>query len=245
MSIARLLDVTRPAGSPDALYEALDFGEPAKGRPAVFINMAATVDGKIVIGEPGGTAKGVGGPTDQLLFRRLQRQCDAVLVGASTLRAGPVLYPPELLRVTVTRSANLPAGNPFFTRRSALALVAAPEEAAAAVRQCVGNGADVLEVGSGEVDLTQLLGILRQTYGRRLLLCEGGPTLNSALIMAGLADELFLTISPKLKGGSGIPSIMAGAGLPPGRVVSLDLLSVYADGSELYLRYRIGGVTSL
>ena len=36
--------------------------------------------------------------------------------------------------------------------------------------------------------------------GVRTLLCEGGPTLNSALLEADVVDELFLTISPLLAG---------------------------------------------
>ena len=244
MSLARLFDAAETHGPVEDLYEGLQLRGAPENRPAVFINMAATVDGKIVVGEPGGTAKGVGGPTDQLLFRRLQRQADVVLVGASTLRAGPVVYPPDLMRVTLTRSANLPAGNPFFTTRTAPAVVAVPEGSGPEVRQALGAGADVVEVGVGEVDLVRLLGILRRDYGRRRLLCEGGPTLNSALTAAGLVDELFLTVAPKLKGGTSIPTILGDPGLPPGHVTPLELQSVYADGGELYLRYRLAGVAA-
>ena len=45
-----------------------------------------------------------------------------------------------------------------------------------------------------------LLRSLREE-GVRALLCEGGPTLHGALQAAGLVDELFLTIAPKLAGG--------------------------------------------
>ena len=42
------------------------------------------------------------------------------------------------------------------------------------------------------------------------LLCEGGPRLHAELQAAGLVDELFLTIAPKLAGG-GAPRILEGA----------------------------------
>ncbi len=61
----------------------------------------------------------------------------------------------------------------------------------------------------GRVDLPALLRSLREE-GVRALLCEGGPTLHGALQAAGLVDELFLTIAPKLAGGEA-PRILEGA----------------------------------
>ena len=42
------------------------------------------------------------------------------------------------------------------------------------------------------------------------MLCEGGPTLNSYLLSAGLVDELWLTLNPKLAGGAAALTIVAG-----------------------------------
>ena len=99
----------------EELYTALEFPAPPEDRPYIIINMASTVDGKIVIGEPGGTAKGVGGPTDQKLFRRLQKTVDAALIGSGTLRASQVIYPPEVARFVVSQSGKVPLENRFFT----------------------------------------------------------------------------------------------------------------------------------
>src|SRR5579871_1106060 len=116
MPLERWLDRTPdPPPDPESLYTRLAFPPAPDDRPYLYINMVATADGKIVIGQIGGTAKGVGGPTDQKLFRRLQRACDAALLGASTLRAGNVIYPPELPRFVVTASGNVPLSNRFFT----------------------------------------------------------------------------------------------------------------------------------
>jgi riboflavin biosynthesis pyrimidine reductase len=91
-----------------------------------------------------------------------------------------------------------------------------------------------------EVDLGEALRWMRSERDIRILLCEGGPTINDQLIRAGLADELFLTLAPKLKGGSGIATIMTGEGFPVDVSCPLSLISVYRDDDELYLRYRIG-----
>ena len=66
---------------------------------------------------------------------------------------------------------------------------------------------DYLRVGD---DLPVLLARLREEYGVRSVLCEGGPTLNSHLFAAGLVDELFLSVSPQVSGGTGAPTIVEG-----------------------------------
>lgn len=239
MPLECLLDETANPPEPDALYLNLEWPDPPEERPYLYINMAATVDGKIVVGEVGGTAKGVGGPTDQVLFRRLQRTCDAALIGSSTLRASQVLYPPEAARFVVTRTGDVPLTNRFFTDAPQKAYVLAPttlpEEVAAKLKAAV----NVVQIGRDEVDLAAALKHLRQNLGIRTLLCEGGATLNDQLIRAGLADELFLTLAPKLKGGSHLPTPVDGEGFPPNVSLPATLLSLYRDGSELYLRYRL------
>ncbi len=73
--------------------------------------------------------------------------------------------------------------------------------------------------------------------GVRSLLCEGGPTLNSGLLEAGVVDELFLTLSPMLSGEPGAPRIVEGLGLPvPGR---LKLEWALRHSDEIYLRYGV------
>lgn len=92
----------------------------------------------------------------------------------------------------------------------------------------------VVESGAdGWVDLGESLRTLRQE-GVRALLCEGGPTLHGSLHAAGLVDELFLTIAPKLAGG-GAPRIVEGA-LP--EIVPLELAWLLEEDGELFARYR-------
>jgi riboflavin biosynthesis pyrimidine reductase len=91
----------------------------------------------------------------------------------------------------------------------------------------------VVESGpQGPADLPSLLRSLREE-GVKALLCEGGPTLHGALQSAGLVDELFLTIAPKLVGGIA-PRILEGdlPGLEP-----LELTWLLEDEGELFARY--------
>ena len=238
MNIERLFDYQGKIGDPQMLYTDIAWPEAPHHRPYVYINMASTADGKVVIGEDGGPSKGVGGPTDQILFRRLQQRCEAALTGSSTLRAGNVIYPPDVPRFTLTTSGDLDLQNRFFRDAPELAYVftslSLPADRVVAISDC----ATVVPMGQDRVDLNAALSFMRRELGIRVLLCEGGPTLNSQLFELGLVDELFLSVAPKIKGGVHA-SIVAGAGFPPYITAPLELLSVYRDADELYLRYRV------
>jgi riboflavin biosynthesis pyrimidine reductase len=95
----------------------------------------------------------------------------------------------------------------------------------------------VVESGNGEwADLADLLRSLHGE-GVRAVMCEGGPTLHGSLQAAGLVDELFLTIAPKLAGG-GAPRILEGA---LGAVEPLELAWLLEQDGELFARYRCPG----
>ena len=57
---------------------------------------------------------------------------------------------------------------------------------------------------------------LRDEYGIRSLVCEGGPNLNATLLPAGLIDELHLVYAPKLAGGHDPLTILGGDDARPG-----------------------------
>ena len=239
MALQRLLDTTPNPPEPDQLYTAMDFPEPPPERPYLYINMVSTVDGKIVLGEVGASAKGLGNATDQVLFRRLQHTCDAALIGGSTLRASQVIYPAEKPRFVITRTGDVPLDNRFFRDAPEQAYVLAPETLTQAAAERIEAKAKLIRVGRDSVDLTAAMQILRQEYGVGVLLCEGGASLNDDLIRHGLADELFLTLTNKLKGGSHLPTVVDGQGFAPGSYLPLTLLSLYHDDGEIYLRYRL------
>lgn len=92
----------------------------------------------------------------------------------------------------------------------------------------------VVESGpDGWVDPLALLRSLRGE-GIRALLCEGGPKLHGSLLAAGVVDDLFVTIAPKLVGGEA-PSMVEGF-LP--EIVPLELAWLLEEDGELFARYR-------
>ena len=79
---------------------------------------------------------------------------------------------------------------------------------------------------------------LHERFGVDLVLCEGGPTLCGALFTAGLVDELFLTITPRLLGGPPGPTFIDSP--PLEAETALTLLQLLRSGDELFARYRCG-----
>jgi len=248
--VLRLLPPPAGEQSPDSVYAALDWRAPAGARPHVALNMVCTADGRAAVA---GRAAGIGSPTDRLLMRQLRAQADAVMVGAGTLRAEaltptvPASYAAarlargqsaQPLGVLVSNSGRLPLDRSFFTRADFARALITSAAGAAALAPAARAGLRVLIAGESAVDLAAALGALRAELGVRWLLCEGGPTLNHALLAAGLVDELFLTLAPKLAAGPG-PTIVEGAPFAPAAAPRLRLLTVHADGDELYLRYRV------
>jgi riboflavin biosynthesis pyrimidine reductase len=97
-------------------------------------------------------------------------------------------------------------------------------------------------VGS-QLNLIKALEILKKRYAVEMLLVEGGPSLNHALVASDLADELFLTLVPKLFGGAHHDSLTILEGtpllLPKGPHPELKLISVLLSNDELFLRYTL------
>ena len=94
--------------------------------------------------------------------------------------------------------------------------------------------ADVRPVGIEQVDLGSALQQLHADGLASTVLCEGGPSLNGALVVAGLVDEVCLSLSPMLVGGSS-PRLAYGAEALGAR---LSLALVLEQDDMLFLDYR-------
>ncbi|HEV8652381.1 MAG TPA: dihydrofolate reductase family protein [Actinomycetes bacterium] len=215
---------------PMAVYGDLP---PAGSRPGVRLNMIASVDGATAVA---GVSGGLGGKADHALFAVLRSLADVVLVAAGTVRAER--YGPSTVPVAVvSRSCRLDWDAPFFTSPTARPIVVTVAEAPAPARARAAEVAEVAEVilaGERDVDLATALDALG-VRGFRAVLAEGGPTLNGQLAVAGLLDELCLTLSPRLVGG-GAKRILDGGALPG--PPNLRLCSACEQDGFLFLRYR-------
>ena len=106
---------------------------------------------------------------------------------------------------------------------------------------CRRLGVDVIEAGDDRVDLGRALEILGERHGVRVVHCDGGGTLNGALLRAGLVDEVSMLIAPLLAGGPAAPTLFED---PLGRGNPIVLRTIGVEtlaGGVLHARYRVEG----
>jgi riboflavin-specific deaminase-like protein len=207
-------------------------------RPHVILSAAMSLDG--YIDDASDRRLILSGPDDLDRVDALRASCDAILVGAGTIRAdNPRLLvrtservaarvaagrPEHPTKVTLTASGDLDPAAAFFTAGPGprLVYVPSPEIAArvpAAATAVVAAGLDAL-----------LADLATRGVGR--LLVEGGTAVHTAFLSTGLADELSLAVAPILVGGGS--RFVDPAEFPAGR---LRLLGVDAIGDMAVLSY--------
>lgn len=207
----------------------------------VFSNLATSLDGKIASADRGlfhlGTA------ADRRNMRILRERADAVLMGASTLRAfrGPLRARSagnSPLNVVVSSSlAGVSTAWPFFRARDTERLVFASRRAPLARRRAVAKVADLVLLDPRKPAAPQIVAELERR-GLRRLLVEGGGTVMWDFVAAGLIDELHMTLTPWLVGGKAAPTLVDGAGFASGKGRRLRLVRLKRLRDELYLTYR-------
>ncbi|WP_432836568.1 pyrimidine reductase family protein [Dactylosporangium sp. CA-092794] len=177
--------------------------------PWLRLNFVSSLDGA---GHVGGKSEPLSGPADKRVFGLLRMLCDALVVGAGTVREENY----HALRLSEERRAwRLARGLPEYptlvvvSGRAGLdpthrALADAPVRPIVITRAGTDAGhlagvADVITTGDEGLDLPEAIRQLRER-GLRQILSEGGPRLFGSLTAAGLVDELCLTLSPLLAG---------------------------------------------
>lgn len=211
------------------------------GRPWVTLSMVSSLDGGTAVG---GRSGPLGGAPDREVFRAVRAIADVVLVAAGTVRVedyGPVRLSPD------ARAARFAAGRSPEPARLAVVsasldldlgraaegpvrpLVLTVDDADPDRRAACEAHAEVRTHGPGRVDLGLALAGLRAD-GADVVVCEGGPSLNAALVAADLVDEWCVTVAPAVVGGDSL-RVVAGAPELGGGGQALTLVSLLeADG---------------
>jgi diaminohydroxyphosphoribosylaminopyrimidine deaminase/5-amino-6-(5-phosphoribosylamino)uracil reductase len=180
------------------------------GLPFVTYKAAVTLDGKVAGAR--GDARWISCLDSRRAVHQLRSACDAVMIGAGTLRRDD----PELTvrlaegrdpaRVVVTRSGILPPAARLLTTARSVPTIVIAESADEGTRLLLeARGAELIEVGEGglRAGLAALAG-----QGILDVLCEGGPGLAGSLLSQGLIDRVLLFVAP-LVVGRGAPDLFA------------------------------------
>ena len=215
----------RAGGEPVAEYG----GDPRW--TGVAANFVESLDGVVALpdarGESGGVVSG-GSQADRFLMGLLRACADAVLIGAGTLRAAPG----DLWFA----DAAFPEARAVYERVGKLK----PRLYVVSASGSVDRQHPALREGvllGGALSPAQILDRVRAD-GHARILCEGGPALFAQLHGAGLIDELFLTLSPRVFGrfaGDARKSLAEGRRLDGS---PMQLLSARRSEDHLFLRYR-------
>jgi riboflavin biosynthesis pyrimidine reductase len=242
VTYSRLLSAGPDATAPELLAELRPRERAPQDRPFVFVNMVSTIDGRAQVR---GRTGALGEAADLEMLLELRALADAVLIGTGTLRvegyarlvgseerrarreaAGLAPDPPAVL---LSRGLDLPWDAGLFAAPEQPVLVYTGASAEAEVPEVA---APVEVVRLGDPSPAAMLADLR-ARGITALLSEGGPTLNSAL----LVDELFLTIAPVITGEAEAIRIVEGEGIRA--ALRARPIWVLRSRGELFLRYAV------
>ena len=223
--------------------------------PFVLVNMAMTADGKIATANRAVSSFGSARDHEHLL--ELRATADAVMAGARTVDSADINMGPGAakfprlrlrrglaeynLRVIVTGNGSVnPRAEGFKHHFSPIIILTTERASASSRRRLRALAEDVKVCGKTEVNFALALRWLRNHWGVKRLLCEGGGELNDALFRAGLVDELHLTVCPKIFGGRDAPSVADGIGFGKlANAAQLKLKSSRRVGDEMFLVYAV------
>jgi len=179
--------------------------------------------------------------------------CDAILVGAATVRTdnprllvrGPALRAERMARglpatptkITVTGSGDLSPSSRFFVTGDTQKLLFCSTPAVGRTRATLGGLATVLDAGHP----VSMAAVTEELHGRgvRRLMVEGGSRVHTQFLTGGLADELQLVVAPLFVGDSRAPRFVADGHFPWDEHHRAELADVRRIGDVVLLRYAL------
>ncbi|MFA5354458.1 MAG: bifunctional diaminohydroxyphosphoribosylaminopyrimidine deaminase/5-amino-6-(5-phosphoribosylamino)uracil reductase RibD [Thermodesulfovibrionales bacterium] len=186
----------------------------ATRRPFVILKVAMTLDGKIAT--PDGESKWITGPQARRVVHRMRSSVDAVLTAIGTVKADD----PELTariprgknprRIIIDPCLETPPDFKVFTTPPETIVVARKQQSAEREQKRLllqDKGIGFVEHDGDRADL----GWLMERLGEREItsvLVEGGSSLASSVLHAGIVDKVVFFIAPKIIGGrDSIPAV--------------------------------------
>jgi 5-amino-6-(5-phosphoribosylamino)uracil reductase len=183
----------------------------------------------------------------------VRASCDAILVGAETVRIdNPRLVvrsearrseraargvPESPIKVTVTRRAELDARADFFRAGDVEKIVYCASPGAAEARDRLGPVATVVDAGE-RIEMGTLSTDLAERGVERLMV-EGGGTVHTQFLTDDIVDELQLTVAPVFIGDSDATRFVRDGTFPWNPARRAELVDVQKLGDVVLLRYAL------
>jgi 5-amino-6-(5-phosphoribosylamino)uracil reductase len=220
-------------------------------RPYILLSCGMSIDGYLDSATPRRLELSNDADFDRV--DAVRASCDAILIGAATVRNdNPRLLvrsknrrdaraarglPPSPLKVTLTARVDLDPGSDFFTTGDIEKLVYCASLGVVDARSRLGSVATVID-GGRRVNMRSLSEDLHDRGVQRLMV-EGGGIVHTQFLTDNLADELQLVVSPMFVGDSRAPRFVSDGRFPwnPGRRAKL--AGVRQIGDVVLLRYAL------
>jgi 5-amino-6-(5-phosphoribosylamino)uracil reductase len=233
-------------------------------RPYTVLSWAMSLDG--YLDDVSGRRLVLSNAADLDRVDAVRASCDAILVGAGTVRAdNPRLVvrradrrarrvaegrAPSPCKVTVTRHPHLDPAAAFFSTGDCDKLVYCATPAAARTRARLADVATVVDAG----DAPTMCWVSEHLAARgvRRLMVEGGQSVHTQFLDAGLVDELHVVVAPFFVGDPRAHRVVADGDPPWNRDRRARLAEVRQIEDVVLLRYALsprfeqdgpGGVT--
>ncbi len=183
-------------------FHANSSDSPGSGRPHVTLSFAQSWDGSITT-SPGETLA-LSSEASMQVTHQLRSLHDGILVGIGTVLAdNPRLTVRDWTGsnpqpIVLDSRLRMPPSSSLCQNGNQRCWIVTTSQSDVGRGDC-----DLIVVPAdkaGQVDLVSALKALYQR-GIRSLMVEGGATINSAFLRAGLADAIVLTVAPMLVGG--------------------------------------------
>ena len=215
-----------------------------KSRPHVTLSAAMSMDGKIATRT--GNSE-LSSKEDLIRVHKLRANVDAILVGKHTVMIDDPLLTVKYvkgknpIRVILDSTASIKSTSKIIkTCKTIPTIIVVSEKATQKnIIRLEKEGLEVIKCGQNEINLKKLLHILRKKNIKSLLV-EGGGLTNWSFIKNGLVDEIIVTITPYVIGGSNAISLFQGKGFDKiSHAPTVTLKKINRMKNELVLHYVI------
>lgn len=220
-------------------------------RPYVLLSCGMSIDGYLGSAAPRRLELSNSADFDRV--DEVRASCDAIMVGAATVRIdNPRLLvrsssrrerrtarglPPSPIKVTVTERMGLDPSADFFTTGEAEKLVYCTRPSLTDARSRLGTVATVVD-GGERLRMRRLAEDLGERGVHRLMV-EGGGTLHTQFLTHDLVDELQLVVAPFFVGDSRATRFVSDGQFPWNSNRRAELAEVRQIGDVVLLRYAL------
>lgn len=185
-----------------------------KSRPYVILSAAISIDGKIAThtGRSNLSSK-----KDLVRVHNLRKSVDAILIGKNTVNVdNPSLTVRHVkgknpIRIILDPNGSLSLKSKVIRTAKKTPTILVVSENTKNMKKFVAKGAQVIRCGKKKINIKKLLQILGNRGIKRIIV-EGGGTTNWYFFKEKLVDEIIITVTPYVLGGSTAISLVEGIG---------------------------------